>query len=150
MKKESILLLLAFSAFACQNTNQTQAIEQEVSTAKQLLSDEKALSPQMEAIGDQVEALPEKFKTENAEAFETLRRQFNGANSKRDRCLEMLQEEATNSEQLLKLKAADMQQQFEGQALPRLKDASESIKRYDEYLQQVKVKADSIAKAYGG
>ncbi len=150
MKKESILLLFSLAAFACQDTNQAQAIEQEVSTTKQLLSDEKALSAQMEAVGTQMEALPEKFKTENAEAFATLRRQFNGANSKREQCLVMLQDGASKSEDLLKSKAADMKQQFESQVQPQLQKASESVKKYDQYIQSLKVKVDSIAQVYGG
>ena len=150
MKKEFILPLLTVFAFACQNANHTQAIEQEVSTAKHLLSEENARNAQMKSVGDQVEALPEKFKAENPEAFSRMAKYVSDVNNKRNRCLEMLQEGANQSEELLKSKAADMQQQFEGQLQPKLKDASESIKRYDQDLERLKVKADSISKAYGG
>lgn len=150
MKKAPIFLLLVLLAFACQNASQTQVLEQAVSSTQQLLSDEKALTPQMTAIGDQVEALPERFKTENPEAFATLQRQFNGAYSKREQCLVMLQEGASKSESLLQSKAADVKQQFETQVQPQLKKASETVQQYDQYLQGLKTKADSIARVYGG
>lgn len=149
-----VLILLALSLIACQQqpaaTDTKKAVEQEINSASQLLQQERATSEKMHAISDKVEALPEKFKTEQAEAYARLNKQANDVLIKRDHTLNLLQEGVGQSEQMLKTTSTDVKQQFENEVQPKLKDAKESVKRYNDYLEQLNTRVDSIAKAYGG
>ncbi|HND87516.1 MAG TPA: hypothetical protein PK971_04265 [Saprospiraceae bacterium] len=148
------LPLLVLSALSCQqpaaSTDVKTTVKQEMNDASQLLQQERSISEKMHTISDKVENLPEKFKAEQADTYARLSKQANDVLIKRDHTLNLLQEGIGQSEQMLKASSNDVKQQFENEVQPKLKDAKESVKRYNDYLDRINTQLDSIAKAYGG